>query len=131
MKLIRKENDKSLSVRVTADVISKENDWISCPFVLTHIPNELNKPFVLSVAAIDYSFSQPLMQGHKIDSIFDKLKLHGFKNISILYKDKEHLDIWKPILEKHSDKKVKGPDSKDVEEVEEGLEYLRNELGLN
>lgn len=121
--------NKPIKIRLTADVLNDQNEWKTQPFVMTYTKGEF-KPFLLSAANQDYSMQIPFMVGYDVQKMFDRLRGKKLKNISLLFKDKEHLDLWQPILEKHSDLKVLPPESKDIEEVSEGLEYLRNDLNL-
>lgn len=115
-----------LSIKVTTDIKNMENEFKTCPFIYEY--DERNSPsYRLYSCSMTYYKGKMLMEAKSFGAMTYALEKMGFENISMLIKDREMLDKVKYLEKKHGFMPIEPPTKKDIDEVQEGLEFLNNQ----
>jgi len=115
-----------VKIRVTSDYNIK-GKMQSCPFILSYEPGN-SKPFRLYSCSMTYDNLSLRGESISFDQLVHYLDKAGFENINLLFKDREHLEKFKFLQKKTGIFPVSRVSEKEKEEVEEGLQYLKEQI---
>lgn len=122
----------TLKIRVSAELKDKSGRLKSVPFVYQYCKSTNGaKEFTLYYSSIDYLELKPICVANSFDKLTSLLDKAGFENIELLFKDREHLEEFRSVQKKTGFYSVtKEATNKEKEEVEEGLEDLKEKLKI-